>query len=233
MWPTSVRLAAPFAPRAPKELEDLLAQLPCSSIVAHAKNDVIYNSQKPATSLYLIIAGRVKLSRIASAGGRVLIDIYHAEEFFGESCLLEPDCHGTEAVALEESKIMVWPATELGELISTRGRLGIALSQALAQREMELSRRILSFSAERIDCRLARSIIRFSEHLGTAEDGGAVRMMAMSHALLAEYVGTSREIVTHFMNQFRQQGYLLYSRKGIVVYPAPFKQWLIGSKRQD
>jgi len=232
MWPTSVRVPAPTAPRAPKELEDLLAQLPCSSIVAFAKDDVIYHPQKPATSLYLIIGGRVKLSRITNAG-RVLIDIYHAEEFFGEACLLQPECHETEAIAVEDSKVMVWPASELGELISKRGKLGIALSQALAQREMELSRRILSFSADTIECRLARSIIRFSEHLGSPADGGAVSMMPMSHAMLAEYVGTSREIVTHFMNQFRRQGYLLYSRRGIIVYPAPFKQWLSGSKRQD
>ena len=31
-------------------------------------------------------------------------------------------------------------------------------------------------------------------------------------------MGTSREIVTHYMNQFRRQGYLRYSRKGIILY---------------
>jgi len=39
----------------------------------------------------------------------------------------------------------------------------------------------------------------------------------------------SREIVTHYMNQFRRQGYLKYSRKGIILYREAFRDWL----RQD
>ena len=54
-------------------------------------------------------------------------------------------------------------------------------------------------------------------------------MAALTHELLAQYVGTSREIVTHYMNQFRRQGYLGYSRKGISLYRDAFKEWL----RQD
>ena len=44
--------------------------------------------------------------------------------------------------------------------------------------------------------------------------------MPLGHELLAQYIGTSRELVTQYMNQFRRQGFLRYSRKGIVVYPA-------------
>jgi CRP-like cAMP-binding protein len=44
-------------------------------------------------------------------------------------------------------------------------------------------------------------------------------MMAMSHEFLSQYVGTSREMVTQYMLDFRRQGYILYSRKEIVLYP--------------
>jgi CRP/FNR family transcriptional regulator, cyclic AMP receptor protein len=74
--------------------------------------------------------------------------------------------------------------------------------------------------------RLARSLIRFSERLGTTEQDGSVRLAPFTHELLSQYVGTSREIVTHYMNQFRRQGYLRYSRKGIVLYRDAFKEWL-------
>ena len=74
--------------------------------------------------------------------------------------------------------------------------------------------------------RLARSLIRFSERLGTSEEDGSVRMVPFTHELLSQYVGTSREIVTHYMNQFRRQGYLRYSRKGIILYRDAFREWL-------
>jgi CRP-like cAMP-binding protein len=74
--------------------------------------------------------------------------------------------------------------------------------------------------------RLARSLIRFSDRLGTAEEDGSVRMAPFTHELLSQYVGTSREIVTHYMNQFRRQGYLKYSRKEIILYRDAFRDWL-------
>ena len=66
----------------------------------------------------------------------------------------------------------------------------------------------------------------FSERRGTPDQDGSVRMAAFTHELLSQYVGTSREIVTHYMNQFRRQGYLQYSRRGIVLYRDAYEQWL-------
>ena len=68
--------------------------------------------------------------------------------------------------------------------------------------------------------------------LGPDDDGaegdedGSVHMAPFTHELLSQYVGTSREIVTHYMNQFRRQGYLRYSRKGILLYRDAMKDWL-------
>src|SRR6185437_2456214 len=103
-------------------------------------------------------------------------------------------------------------------IIMKRPRLAVALLQILVQRTVDFTHRIESFSLDNIARRLARSLIRFSERLGTAETDGSVRMAPFTHELLSQYVGTSREIVTHYMNQFRRQGYLRYSRKGIVLY---------------
>ena len=57
-------------------------------------------------------------------------------------------------------------------------------------------------------------------------DDGSVQMIPFTHELLSQYVGTSREIVTHYMNQFRRQGYLRYSRKGIMLYRDALREWL-------
>jgi CRP-like cAMP-binding protein len=92
-------------------------------------------------------------------------------------------------------------------------------------RSMSWASRIESFSAEDIQRRLARSLIHFSERFGVDEDG-AFRMLAFTHELLSQYVGTSREIVTHYMNQLRRKGYIRYSRKGITVYHDALRDWL-------
>jgi CRP/FNR family cyclic AMP-dependent transcriptional regulator len=51
-------------------------------------------------------------------------------------------------------------------------------------------------------------------------------MMPFTHVQLSRYVCTSREIVTHYMNRFRKQGYVNYSRLGIFLYRDTMKMAL-------
>jgi CRP/FNR family transcriptional regulator len=203
-----------------------LAHLPCSSILEYKKGQNIYSEDQPSTSIYLVIEGKVKVSRMAGDGRQVILDIYQTDEFFGEPALLRLPERAEQATAMESSRLMSWSTAELEDIVSKRPRLAVALLQIMAQRTIEFGQRIESFSVDNIARRLARSLIRFSERLGTPEPDGALRLAPFTHELLSQYVGTSREIVTHYMNQFRRQGYLRYSRKGIVLYHDAFKEWL-------
>jgi hypothetical protein len=53
-----------------------------------------------------------------------------------------------------------------------------------------------------------------------------MKIPPLTHHVISEYVGTSREIVTFQMNQLRQKGYLRYSRKGIQVYSDALREHL-------
>lgn len=214
---------------APKPLEDPLAHLPCSSIVEYRKGQMIFSQDQPSTSIYLVIDGKVKVSRLANDGHQVVVDIYQADEFFGESALLNLPQRSEQASAMEATRLMAWTNAEIEDIVTKRPRLAVALLQILAQRTIDFGHRIESFSVDNISRRLARSLIRFSGRMGTPEEDGTVRMAPFTHELLAQYVGTSREIVTHYMNQFRRDGYLRYSRKGITLYRDAIKDWL----RQD
>jgi hypothetical protein len=47
---------------------------------------------------------------------------------------------------------------------------------------------------------------------------GSTRVGSLTHQIIAEYVGTSREIVTFQLNRLRRVGLLRYTRKHIDVY---------------
>ncbi|HLY20232.1 MAG TPA: Crp/Fnr family transcriptional regulator [Bryobacteraceae bacterium] len=218
---TTARMVTPQ-----RTLEDPLAHLPCSTILEYKKGQSVYNQDQPSTSLYLVIEGKVKVSRMAGDGQQVVVDIYQTDEFFGESALLNLPQRTEQAAALENSRLMCWTTAEIEDIVTKRPKLAVALLQILVQRTIDFGHRIESFSLDNIARRLARSLIRFSERMGTPEADGSVRMAPFTHELLAQYVGTSREIVTHYMNQFRRQGYLRYSRKGIILYRDAFREWL-------
>lgn len=218
--------SSPMAYAPQKPLEDPLAHLPCSTIAEYRKGQVVYSQDQPSTSLHLVIAGKIKVSRLGDDGHQVVVDIYQPDEFFGESSFLNLPHRSEQATALEDSKVMSWSTAEIDDIIMKKPRLAVAMLQILVHRTLDLTHRIESFSVDNIARRLARSLIRFSERMGTQDQDGSIRMAAFTHELLSQYVGTSREIVTHYMNQFRKMGYLQYSRRGIVLYKDAFEQWL-------
>ena len=218
---TQIAVSAPQ-----RDLEDPLAHLPCSTILAFKKGQTVYDQDQPSNNLYLVIAGKVKVSRLAEDGRQVVVDLYQPDEFFGESAFLSLSRRSEVAVALESVKVMTWTTADIEDILMRRPKLAIALMQLLVQRSMDFGQRIESFSVDNIARRLARTLIRFSERLGSMTDDGSVQMIPFTHELLSQYVGTSREIVTHYMNHFRRQGYLRYSRKGILLHRDAMREWL-------
>jgi CRP/FNR family transcriptional regulator len=210
---------------ATKTLEDPLSHLPCSTILGFRKKQVIFAQDEPSTSIYLVISGKVKVCRVREGQSEALLDIYQADEFFGESALIGQP-HAETAIALEETQVMSWTTSELERIAGERPKLAIALLQLVVQRSAEFGSRIESFATESIQRRLARALIRFSDRFGHPTGDGAVHMMPLTHELLSMYLGTSREIATHFLNQFRRDGYVRYSRREMVVYADAFKEWL-------
>jgi len=214
------------------QLEDPLAYLPCSRITEYRKNQIVYNPNEPARSFYLVLDGTVKVSRLADSGRMVLVNIYQTDEFFGESTFLHLHRYPDQATALENAKLMNWTVAEVEEVIMRQPRLGIALIQMMTQRTTEFARRLLSISADNVAPRLARCLISLSERIGTPGEDGTVRMAHFTHELLSEHIGTAREIVSHYMVEFRRQGYLQYSRKEIVLYRDAFEEWLRSTSRK-
>ena len=224
-------MATPTVVAPQKALEDPLAHLPCSSIVEYKKGQVIYNQDQPSTNIHLIIESKIKVSRLADHGHQVVVDIYQPDEFFGESAFLNLPHRCEQATALDNTKLMTWTTTEIEDIIMRRPKLAVALLQILVQRTIEFTHRIESFSVDNIARRLARSLIRFSERMGeeTEAGDGSFRMPPLTHELLAQHVGTSREIITTHLNRFRREGYLKFSRKEVIVFRDPLREWVRAS----
>jgi CRP/FNR family cyclic AMP-dependent transcriptional regulator len=208
----------------PSTLEDPLAYLACSAISEYRKGEAIYTHGQSSTGIYLVVKGKVKILRQTSRAG-VVVDVYGPDEFFGESALAGQAHRTEEAVALERTNLMSWSREEIEENLALRPKLATALLQLVVSRSLEFVERIERFSVESIERRLARTLVRFAWRFGGEAGDGALTMDAFTHKVLSQYVGTSREIVTHYMSQFRREGYVQYSRKVIALRQRALIEW--------
>jgi CRP-like cAMP-binding protein len=102
----------------------------------------------------------------------------------------------------------------------------LALSQYLVRQCIELQDRIESMAIYKTPERVMVSLIQLATTLGTPTADGAMRIVALTHHTIAEYVGTSREIVTFQLNRLRRLGMLRYSRKYMDIYTDAMKSVL-------
>jgi CRP-like cAMP-binding protein len=196
---------------------DSLMYLPRKSIKEIGKGRVIYGPEKPTDCIYLIVGGRVKVSTTAAEGYETVARILCTEELFGATVLVGG--HSSEAaVVLDAAMLMSWTRDEIEAQIEREPRLGFALAQYFVRQCIALQERIEAVALHKTPERILLAFVQLADLLGTPQPDGAMRIDSLTHQTIADYVGTSREIVTFQMNRIRQLGLIQYSRRYIDVY---------------
>ncbi|MBV9746943.1 MAG: Crp/Fnr family transcriptional regulator [Acidobacteriia bacterium] len=211
---------------ATREIEDALMYLPRKGVTDYRRGQVVFDEDQPSKGLHLVVQGRVKVSIPLDDGCQTVVDIFTTDDFFGESSMLGLVPAPQRAVALDNVTLMSWTRLEIEEQIERQPRLGIALLQMLVKRGLDYEERLQGFALDKTPERVVRALLRFADRLGTPVEDGSVKIPALTHQVISEYVGTSREIVTFQMNYLRQKGFLRYSRKGIQIYTDTLSEYL-------
>ena len=125
--PLEKTMASSFVPSAyGAPVQDELAQLPISTCMEYRKGQIIYGPAQPSASIYLIAAGKVKLSQLAQDGSEILLEIIVPDELFGESAFVNRARRAEQATALENAKLMFWPITAMEDLVTKRPGLAVS-----------------------------------------------------------------------------------------------------------
>jgi len=127
--------------------------------------------------------------------------------------------NGESATALDNVMLMGWDRVEIEHRIEREPRLGIALLQYTVHRCLELQDRIEAMAVHKTPERVMLGLVQLATDLGNESEDGSIRVAHLTHDTIAEFVGTSREIVSSQMNRLRRLGLIRYSRKYLDVYP--------------
>lgn len=203
--------------------------LPHKPVREFERHEVIYDAQHPSRDLYMVVVGRVKVTNLSLDGTQTIVRIAGREAMFGESALIQPvGCHEV-AMALDRVAVMAWSTDEVERHIERVPMLGMALSRYFVMQSIELQQRIVGMSAYGIPKRVALSMLQLAETLGTPREDGSRRIGSLTQNTIAEFVGTSREMLSLEMNRLRRLGMIRYCRQFIDVYT----QALSASLRED
>jgi CRP-like cAMP-binding protein len=192
---------------------DLSVYLPRKPFQEFSKKEIVYSPQQPSQSLYLVVSGRVKISSALSGGE--IAGIVHKGGLFGEPALVDGGHRSDSAVAMDSVTLMAWSRSEIEHEVELNPGLGLALIRYLARHCLELADRMKTMVVHRTPERVMLAMLQFAREAGVTMADGSTRVESLTHQTLAEYVGTSREVVTFQLNSLRRLGLLRYNRKYI------------------
>jgi len=213
-------------------VRDVAALLPPNAEQQFNRKGIIYDSNESCKRLYQVRWGRVMLSSGLHDGRPLATRIVGVNGLFGEGVLAAFPDHSESAVALDATCVFSWSRNEIEEIVNREPGIGLSLTAYFVKRCVELNTRLEDIAFRKTPERVLSSLLHLAETLGTPA-GGGVRLAALTHQTLADYVGTSREIVTAHLTAFRRAGLLKYSRQHIDIDSAAVRKRLAGETKAD
>ncbi len=203
-----------FSELSDKELEKV-GQV--ASRQRYHKDNIILIEEEVGSTMFIILSGRVKISRISDDGREVILSILSDGDFFGEMSLLDGQTRSANVTALEESELLVIRREDFLQLLRDFPQIAINLLKELAQRIRKSDEHIKSLSLQDATGRVASTLLRIAEDSGVFRRGQVEIMELPLQQDLANMAGTSRETISRVIKSLTRQGYLKKQGGKIII----------------
>ena len=161
----------------------------------YADGSELFQQDAPATSVYRIVAGVVRTSRLAEDGRRQIGDFHFAGELLG---LEEAEVHAFAAEALGACEIVVIRRTVLEREAAVDLEVANALRLSAGARLRKMQRHLIQIGRKSAIERVAAVLSQFARH---ADD--EIVDLPMSRQDIADYLGLTIETVSRMISQLQ------------------------------
>jgi CRP/FNR family transcriptional regulator, cyclic AMP receptor protein len=170
------------------------------------KESVVLFEHETGTALFVIVDGKVKVSRVSDDGKEVILTILGESDFFGEMAILDGLSRSANVTAMEDSELFIIQRSEFLELLNVHPEVSIALLQELTQRLRSADMKIKSLSLKDAEGKVATVILQLADDVGKIKQGTVeIEKLPFQHDL-ANMAGTSRETISRTLHTFAKKG---------------------------
>jgi CRP/FNR family transcriptional regulator, cyclic AMP receptor protein len=186
---------------------------------AYRKNQVIFMEEETGSYMYLVLAGKVKVSKSGAGGKETILAIHRAGDFFGEMSLLDGKTAPATVSAMEDSKIISLSGSDFHKYLMHNEKVMLQIINVLCARLRQVWQ-TQTLSSSTADARIRMGIYELAKKHGIQDAHGTIIDLKITHHELAEMVGTSRETVTRVLARLRDEGVIEVDQRRITLLNA-------------
>jgi len=164
-----------------------------------------------------IASGRVKVVKTVPSGKEIILEIFGPGDPVGAVVAYEGKPYPASAVAIEHSECILVRRNEFFDLFERHPSLARGFLTGMAQRIVELTRRIPEVAGGRVETRFAHLFLKLAARMGQPQPGGRFVPMPLSRQELADLTGTTIETCIRIMSRWGKEGIVTTERDGFLV----------------
>jgi len=181
------------------------------------KGEKIYLGVDPASHIYILKVGRVKVSQEPLGKKELIKAILYPGEIFGETGLIGAHSYIDEATALDRVIVCIMDVKYMQTLMEMHPSLGMAVTASLGKKLARMERKLESLIFKDAHGRILELLMRMAADHGQHDDDEIVVQHNLTHQDLANLTATSRQTVTTVLNELSDAGLIRLERKRIFV----------------
>ncbi len=183
-----------------------------------AKRHILFHEGEKGDKLFVLVSGKVQLLQDAGENNETTVHLARPGEVLGERLLTGDICYNCRAETLEDSTVIVLPASIFSQILQRSPKAAWHFYQSLLLGLQKTEQRMLHFRYNRTEHRIRLFLGDWVKEEGRQLETGEWEITCpLTHAMIASLSNSSRQYVTDFLNTLRKQGVLRYDRRHMVI----------------
>ena len=174
----------------------------------YKKDNMVLIEEEVGSTMFVIVSGRVKISRISDEGREVILSILVDGDFFGEMAILDGQTRSANAVTLEDTELLIIRRENFLQMLHDYPQVAINLLKELAHRLRRSDSQIKSLSLQNALGKVASTLLRIADDSGIIKHGQVEISQLPPQQDLANMAGTSRETISRVIKSLNLLGYV-------------------------
>ena len=182
------------------------------------KDTIILMEEDESGALFIIVTGKVKVTRTSNDGREVILNILSEADIFGEMALLDGLTRSATVTAIEDSELFIIQRNQFLEFLKEHPEISIALMQELSKRLRTADMQIKSLSLKDAEGKVATVIVQLANDHGRIRQGAVEIEKLPLQQDLANMAGTSRETISRTLHSFAKKGLIELEGSKLRIY---------------
>ncbi len=169
------------------------------------KGDFLYQEGEIASELYIIRSGKVKVSKLTPDGSELTLRLCSTDDIVGELSLGCPNTHHKlNAKVLEEGKVAIIYRNDLEQHLLSDNRLALEFMKWLSRQNEITQSKLRDLILKGKKGALYSTLVRLTNSYGINTDSGILIDHALTNQEIANFCGTSREVINRLLSDLRK-----------------------------